>query len=80
MYGYAITLLYECYMRNGTYLTKVNHPIDHSMTSNYTPDIFSCYPGYRTQELELCTPPVMHWSKDDDSCIDMLSHCFFSII
>ena len=80
MYGYAIPLFYEWYMRHGPRLTEVDHPIDHSMTSNYTPDMLSCYPGYRTQELEPCTSSVLYWSKDDDICMDMLPHCCMSVI
>ena len=32
MYGYAIPLFYECYMRHGPHMTGVNHPIDHIIT------------------------------------------------
>ena len=59
MYGYAIPLLYECYMRHGPYLTVVDHPTDHYMTSNYTLEMLSYYPVFWNQELEPCTSSVV---------------------
>ena len=59
MYGYAIPLFYECYMGHGPHLTGVNHPIDHSMTFNYTLDILSCYPGFWKEEPEQYTLSVV---------------------
>ena len=58
-YGYDIPLLYEYYMRHGPRLTGVDHPTDHIMTWNYTPDILICYPGYWNQELAPCTSSVV---------------------
>ena len=49
-YGYTIQLFYEYYMRHGPCLRGVCFPADHSMTSNYTPYMRSCYPGFRNQE------------------------------
>ena len=46
IYGYAITLFHECYMRHGLHLTGVKHPTDHSMTWNYTSDMLSYYPVF----------------------------------
>ena len=59
MYGYAISLFYECYMRNGPRLTGVNHPSGHVMTSNYTPYMLRCCLGYWTQEPEPWTSAVV---------------------
>ena len=52
----------------------------HSMTSNYTPDMLSCYPSSWTTKLEPWTSAVVWWSKDNDTCMDMLSQCFMSVI
>ena len=79
-YWYTIPLFHECYMRNGSCLTWVGHLTRHDMTSNYSPDILSCYPGYWNQDLEPCSSPVVWWSKNDDTGMDMLSHCFMSVI
>ena len=56
MYGHDIPLLYECYCytRQEPSLTGLDRPIDQHMTSNYTPDMLSCYPRYWNQELESC--------------------------
>ena len=48
-YRYGIPLFYECYMKHELYLTGLDHPLDHHMTSNYTKDMLSCYPGYEKQ-------------------------------
>ena len=72
--------VYECYMRHGPCLTGVNHLIYQWMISNYTPDMLSCYPGSRSLEPEPCTLSVLQWSKDDDICMYMLSHCFMSVV
>jgi len=45
-YRYGIPLFYECYMKHELYLTGLDHPLDHHMTSNYTKDMLSCYPRY----------------------------------
>ena len=80
-YGYGSRLFHECYMRHGPYLTGVDHPLDHGGTSNYTPYILSCYPGYWNQEfLEPWTSSVMWWSKDNDWGMDIISHCIMSVI
>ena len=42
-YEYTIPLFNEYYMRYGPRLTGVTHPTEHTMTSNYTPDMISCY-------------------------------------
>ena len=73
MYGYAILLFYEYYMRHGPRLTCVDHPTDPCMTSNYTPDMLKCYLSFQTQELEQCTSSVVEWSKDGNTYMDMLS-------
>ena len=44
--------LYECYTRNKTCLTGVDHPTDHYMTPNYFPDMLKYYPGYWNKELD----------------------------
>ena len=80
MYGHAIPLFYESYMRHGTCMAGVNHPTDHNVTSNYTPYMLSCYPSFRREEPYLCTSPVMKWSKEDDLDINMISHWFMSVI
>ena len=79
MYGYANTLLYECYMRHGQHLTAMDHSTNHWMTSNYVPGMLRCYPGFQTQELELYTSSVVEWPKYDDTYIDMLSDYFISV-
>ena len=52
----SIYMLCKCFMgviwEDGSYLTWMDHPTDNSMTSNYSPDILSCYPGYWNQDLE----------------------------
>ena len=58
-YGYAIPPLHEYYVSHVPRLTWVDHPLYHHMTSNYTQDILSCYPGYWNQDLELWTLSVM---------------------
>ena len=78
-YGFGISLFHDCYMSHELHLTGVDHSIDHSMTSNYTLDMLSCYPGFLTQELEQCTSSVVQWSKDDDACMYMLSRYFMSV-
>ena len=67
-------------MRHRPSLTGVDHPTYRFMTSNYTPDMLSCYPEYWNEELELWSPSIMEWSKDNYLDIDMLSHCFMSDI
>jgi len=52
LYGHAIPLLYECYMRQEPRLTGLDQQTDHDMTLNYTPDMLSCYPGYWNQQIE----------------------------
>ena len=52
MYWYAIPLFYQCCMRHGQRLPGVNHLTYHIITSNYVPDMITCYPGYRNEELE----------------------------
>jgi hypothetical protein len=39
-------------MSHVPYLTGMDHPLDNTMTSNYTLDILSCYPGFRNKYLE----------------------------
>ena len=41
-------------MRHVPRQTWVGHPTDHGMTSNYTPEMLICYPGYWNQEFESC--------------------------
>ena len=67
-------------MSRGPRLKRVNHPIDHIMTSKYTLGMLSYYPSFQKEEPDQCTPSVIYWSKDDDTCMDMLSHCFMSVI
>ena len=50
-YVYAIPLFYECYLNHELSLTEVDHPLDHTMTSNFTPDMLSCYAGFRIKSL-----------------------------
>ena len=45
LYVYDIPLSYEYYKRYGPHLTGLGQQADHSMTSNYTQNILSCYPG-----------------------------------
>ena len=52
MYVHAISLFYECYMRYGLCLTGMNHLTDHIMTSNYTPNMLSCYPGFWEKQID----------------------------
>ena len=59
MYGYYIPLFYEYYIRYGACLTGVDYHTDHSIISNYAPDMLSCYPGFQNQELEPCTSSVV---------------------
>ena len=54
-YGYATSLIYESYIRHGSYLTGVDRHTDHSMTSINTPVMISCYPGVPNNELKLCS-------------------------
>jgi hypothetical protein len=56
-YRYAIQPFYECYMRHVPYLTVMDHPIYHNMTSNHSPIMLNCYPGYWNQELQ----PLISW-------------------
>ena len=51
-YIYAIPLFCEYYMRHIPPLTGMDHPLDQTVTTNNTPDIIRCYPGFRNQELE----------------------------
>ena len=51
----AIPLFYQCYMRHWPSLKRVNHPTDYSMTSNYSPNMLSCYPGFQNGNPEECT-------------------------
>jgi hypothetical protein len=39
----------------GQCLTGLYHPIDHHITSNYTPDMLSCYSGFWILEPRACT-------------------------
>ena len=80
LYGYTIPLFCGCYMRHDPRLTKVNHSTDHSMTSNYTQDILSDYPGFRDGEHKQYTSSVVYWDKEDDAGMDMLSHYFMSVV
>ena len=80
MYGHDISLFYECYMRHWSCLTRVNNPTDHSITSKYTPGMLSSYPDFQKGEPDQCTSLVIQWYKEDDTCMDMLSHCFMSVI
>ena len=80
MYGYTMPLFYECYMRYGPHLTGVDHAMDHIITSNYTPDVISGYPGSSVYKLEPWPSAVVWCSKVNDTCMDMLPHCFRSII
>ena len=70
----------ECYMRHELHLAGVDHLIDHHMTTKYTPDILSYYPGYWIQELEPWSSSVLWWSKDNDAGMDMVSHHFMNVI
>ena len=63
---------HEYYMRHGPRLTCVDHPTNPCMTSNYAPDMLSCYPSFQTQEIEPCTSSVVERSNDDDTWINML--------
>ena len=72
MYGYAMPPFDECYTRHGPRMTTVDHPLDHSMTSDYTPDMLSSYPDFWSKEPEPWTSSVVQWSKDDKSGMDML--------
>ena len=74
MDGYPIPLLYECYMIHESYLTGVDHPTYQNMMSHYTPDVISCYTGFRNQDIGPCTLSVVSWSKNDDAGMDMLSN------
>ena len=51
-YEYTILPFHEFYMKHGPPLIGVDHPTDTHMSTNYTPAILSCYPGYWNQELE----------------------------
>ena len=55
----AIPLFHEYYMSHEIRLTGVDNPPDHTMTSNYTPDTISCFPGYWNKELEAWTSSVV---------------------
>ena len=68
--------LYESCMMFGECLTVVDYPIDLTMTPYYTPDMLDCYAACWNQELEPWTSSVVSWSKDEDTCIDILCHCF----
>ena len=82
MYGYSIPLFQECYMRNVRCLTGEKHPTGHSMTmtSNYTTYMVSGFLCSQSQGSEQWTSVVELWSKDDDACMDLLSHGFVSVI
>ena len=67
-------------MRHGSHMTRVKHLTDHSMTSKYTPDMSSCYPGFQKEEPDQYTSSVIWWSKEDDTVMNMLSLCFMSVI
>ena len=48
-------------MRHGQYLTEVGNPIDHTMTSKYTPNMlrfYRLYAAFRKQEIEPCASAV----------------------
>ena len=73
-------MLFHCFLashvRHEICLTGKDHPLDHIMTSDYTPR--------HAQVLHLLLEPrarTMHISslvqssKDHDICMDMLSHC-----
>ena len=51
-YGYGIPPFHVCYMSHEPYLAGVHQVLDSHITTNYTLDIFSCYPGYWNKELE----------------------------
>ena len=59
MYGNAIPLFCECYIRHGKYLTGVARPIYHIITFNYNPDMLSWYAASWNHELEPCTSSVV---------------------
>ena len=67
-------------MSHEVHLPGVDHPTDHHMTANYTPDMLSCYPGYWNQELESWSSSVVLGSKDSSQGIDMLSDHSMSVV
>ena len=68
-------------MRHGPLLIGVDHSPDHNLTTNYTPEILSCYIGYWNQEHEPWTSSVVLGSNgDDDAGMGMVSHHFMSVL
>ena len=59
MYVYAITLFHECCMMHGLCLTGMNHPTDHTMTSNYTPDMLSYYSDLQAEVPAQCNSSMV---------------------
>ena len=45
----VIQMCYKCYMRHGSHQTGVNHPLEHIMSSIYTPDLIISYPGLQVE-------------------------------
>jgi hypothetical protein len=65
-------------VRYKIYLTGKDHPLDHIMTSDYTPRyaqvlhlLLLLEPRARTMHIS----SLVQSSKDYDICMDILSHC-----
>ena len=94
-YLYVYTTMppfWECYIRHRQCLIGVDNTIDHSTTSNYAKDI-PAWIYYLTdfgglyEAWAICerggqhnSQVIVQWSKENDICMDMLSHCCWSVI
>ena len=76
MFGYAIPLCYDYYMRHGPHLTGVDYTIDHNITSNYTPDMLSYYHitlVFRSKKTLNSVPH--HWCSGPNMMIHVWIYC-----
>ena len=80
LYGHATAQTLECYVRHGKCVRGVDHPRDHIKILNYTHFTLWCYTDSRHKYIDLCPSIISQWSKDNDTHMDMLSHCCRSVI
>ena len=78
--GYTTPQTLGYYMRHGQYVTGVDNPTENSKTFNYTRFTLWCYTDFRQILLEPCLPVTAQWSKDNDTCMDMLLYWLWIVI
>ena len=53
---------------------------DHNKALNYTRFTLLCCTTSRHKELDVCPYVIVQWSNDNDTRMDILSHCCVSVI